>query len=303
MEHGQPPPTTGPTTIKAAFQQQVCELVPPSCRCLPSPCSVSTILSLGNSKSSTCPRRPAVVPAPRLLLPQPCAGRRARPRRRLARRPRGGSDVRRKRAAHGAEPLAQAYAGHQFGGFRLNSAMAGRLLGEVIDPQARGATSPSRLGPARRCPRRATAGRCRADAPRGAGRRGHARAAASPPPRALAVVATGEPVYRDHALPGAVLTRVAASHIRVGTFEFFASRGYRKACGNWPITRSRGTTRHSRRAPRPYLALLRAVAERQAALVAQWMNVGFVHGVMNTDNMAICGRDDRLRAVRLHGGL
>jgi uncharacterized protein YdiU (UPF0061 family) len=110
-----------------------------------------------------------------------------------------------------------------------------------------------------------------------------------PTTRALAVVTTGEPVRRERALPGAVLTRVAASHIRVGTFEYFAARG--------DVQRVRRLAEYAIRrhdpeladAGRPFLALLGAVAERQAALVAAWMNVGFIHGVMNTDNMTISG--------------
>jgi uncharacterized protein YdiU (UPF0061 family) len=110
-----------------------------------------------------------------------------------------------------------------------------------------------------------------------------------PTTRALAVVATGEPVYREQTLPGAVLTRVAASHIRVGTFEFYAARSdlerVRKLA-EYTIARHDPALATS---PQPILALLQAVAERQAALIAQWMNVGFIHGVMNTDNMAISG--------------
>jgi len=110
-----------------------------------------------------------------------------------------------------------------------------------------------------------------------------------PTSRALAVVATGEHVYREQILPGAVLTRVAASHIRVGTFEFFAARGDAqrvRKLAEYSIARHYPELAGE---PGPFLALLRAVAERQAALVARWMNVGFIHGVMNTDNMAISG--------------
>jgi len=192
--------------------------------------------------------------------------------------------------ADGAEPLAQAYAGHQFGGFspQLGDGRA-LLLGEVIDRKG-----------------------CRRDiAFKGSGRTPFARdgdgkaavgpmlrevligeamhALGIPTTRALAVAATGEEVYREHVLPGAVLTRVAASHIRVGTFEFFASRGdverVRKLA-EYTIARhdpALATT------PQPFLGLLQNVAERQAALIAQWMNVGFIHGVMNTDNMTISG--------------
>jgi uncharacterized protein YdiU (UPF0061 family) len=190
----------------------------------------------------------------------------------------------------GAEPLAQAYAGHQFGGFspQLGDGRA-LLLGEVIDRQ----------------------GRRRDIAFKGSGRTpfargGDGKAAVGPmlrevlvseamhalrisTTRALAVVATGEPVYREHELPGAVLTRVAASHIRVGTFEFFASRGdveSLRKLAEYTIARHEPVLVG---APQPFLGLLRAVAERQSALIAQWMNAGFIHGVMNTDNMTISG--------------
>ena len=190
----------------------------------------------------------------------------------------------------GAEPLAQAYAGHQFGGFspQLGDGRA-LLLGEVIDRQ----------------------GRRRDIALKGSGRTPFARggdgkaavgpmlrevllgeamhALGIPTTRALAVAATGEPVYREFALPGAVLTRVAASHLRVGTFEFVASRndveGLRKLA-------EYAIARHDHAqvgAPQRFLALLQAVSERQSALIAQWMNVGFIHGVMNTDNTTISG--------------
>jgi uncharacterized protein YdiU (UPF0061 family) len=110
-----------------------------------------------------------------------------------------------------------------------------------------------------------------------------------PTTRALAVAATGEPVQRESTLPGAVLTRVAASHIRVGTFEFFAAHGDAgqvRKLAEYTIARHDPERAGS---PNPFLALLEAAAARQAALVAQWMNVGFIHGVMNTDNMAISG--------------
>jgi len=190
----------------------------------------------------------------------------------------------------GAEPLAQAYAGHQFGGFvpQLGDGRA-LVLGEVIDRQ----------------------GQRRDIAFKGSGRTVFARdgdgkaavgpmlrevlvsesmhALGIPTTRALAVAATGEEVYRERVLPGAVLTRVAASHLRVGTFEFYAARG--------EIENLRKLARYTiaRHDPellsesQPFLGLLRHVAERQAALIAQWMNVGFIHGVMNTDNMTISG--------------
>jgi uncharacterized protein YdiU (UPF0061 family) len=110
-----------------------------------------------------------------------------------------------------------------------------------------------------------------------------------PTTRSLAVVTTGERVFRKDALPGAVLTRVAASHIRVGTFQYFAARGDQDAIRDlldYVIARHYPG---SREADVPALAVLKAVAQRQVALIADWMLVGFIHGVMNTDNMAISG--------------
>ncbi|HEY0876853.1 MAG TPA: YdiU family protein [Zeimonas sp.] len=190
----------------------------------------------------------------------------------------------------GAEPIAQAYAGHQFGGFspQLGDGRA-LLIGELIDrsgrrrdlafkgsgrtPFSRGGDGKAALGPMLR---EALVGEAM-----------HALGIAST--RALAVVATGEPVYRETTLRGAVLTRVAASHLRVGTFEFFAARGERallRRLADYAIARHDPELVD---APDRYVRLLRAVAQRQAKLVAQWMNVGFIHGVMNTDNMALSG--------------
>jgi serine/tyrosine/threonine adenylyltransferase len=110
-----------------------------------------------------------------------------------------------------------------------------------------------------------------------------------PTTRALAVVATGENVYRELVLPGAVLTRVAASHLRVGSFQYFAARGEREALArivDYAIARHDPTLAGT---PDRVFAFLEAVARRQATLVAQWLNVGFIHGVMNTDNMTISG--------------
>jgi uncharacterized protein YdiU (UPF0061 family) len=105
----------------------------------------------------------------------------------------------------------------------------------------------------------------------------------------LAAVLTGEPVFRDRQLPGAVLTRVASSHIRIGTFQYFAARGDIKAVerlSSYTIDRHFPEARDSKRPP---LSLLQIVTERQASLVARWMHVGFIHGVMNTDNTALSG--------------
>ena len=110
-----------------------------------------------------------------------------------------------------------------------------------------------------------------------------------PTTRSLAVVTTGEPVYRASAQRGAVLTRVAASHIRVGTFEYLAARRDEsdlRVLANYAIDRHYPELSD---APRKFLEFFRAVADRQAALVARWQLVGFIHGVMNTDNVAISG--------------
>jgi len=190
----------------------------------------------------------------------------------------------------GAEPLSAAYAGHQFGGFvpQLGDGRA-ILLGEVIDRAGRhrdlqlkgsGPTPFSRNGDGRAALGPVLREFLVSEAMHALG---------IPTTRALAAVTSGEPVYREAVLPGAVLTRVASSHVRVGTFQYFAARADVAAVR---ILADHVIERHdpaARQAERPYLALLAAVAERQADLVARWMMVGFVHGVMNTDNMAICG--------------
>lgn len=194
------------------------------------------------------------------------------------------------RLPEGAQPIAQAYAGHQFGGFspQLGDGRA-VLLGEIIDrhgrrrdialkgsgptPFARGGDGRAALGPMLR---EVLIGEAM-------------HALGIPTTRALAVVASGESVQREHRLPGAVLTRVAASHLRIGTFQYFAARGdleRLRRLADYALARHDPALVDS--AERP-LALLAAVVERQAALVAQWMNAGFLHGVMNTDNMTISG--------------
>jgi len=190
----------------------------------------------------------------------------------------------------GAEPLAMAYAGHQFGHFvpQLGDGRA-ILLGEVTD----------------------SAGRQRDIQLKGAGRTrfsrgGDGRAALGPvireyivseamhalgipTTRALAMVRTGEPVYRETPLPGAIVTRVANAHIRVGTFEYFAARQNTdaiKSLADYVINR---LYPHCREHPHPYRALLTEIMRAQANLVAGWMQVGFIHGVMNTDNCSVAG--------------
>lgn len=194
------------------------------------------------------------------------------------------------RLPEGAMPIAQAYAGHQFGHFspQLGDGRA-LVLGEVIDRQGRrrdiafkgsGRTPFSRSGDGK-----AAIGPMLREALLGEAM----LALGIPTTRALAVVATGVAVDRERLLPGAQLTRVAASHLRVGTFEFFAARGDQarvRQLADYAIARHDPELRG---ADNPYLAFLEAVTRRQAALVAQWMLVGFIHGVMNTDNMSIAG--------------
>ena len=190
----------------------------------------------------------------------------------------------------GAASIAMAYAGHQFGGFvpQLGDGRA-ILLGEVVDRdggrrdiQLKGA-GPTRFS--RRGDGRASLGPVLREYVVS-----EAMAALGiPTTRALAAVTTGEKVYREEALPGAVLTRVASSHIRVGTFQFFASRGDTEGVR---LLTDHVIARHypdAAQAERPYLALLNAVIKAQAELIAHWMLVGFIHGVMNTDNMSVAG--------------
>ncbi len=186
----------------------------------------------------------------------------------------------------GAAPLAQAYAGHQFGGWvpQLGDGRA-ILMGEIVAPD--GARFDIQLKGAGQTP----------FSRRGDGRAwigpvireyvvSEAMAALGvPTTRALAAVATGEPVWRESALPGAVLARVASSHIRVGTFQYFAAREDTEALR---LLTDHVIKRHYPDADSP-LALLDAVVAAQARLIARWMSVGFIHGVMNTDNMAISG--------------
>jgi uncharacterized protein YdiU (UPF0061 family) len=190
----------------------------------------------------------------------------------------------------GATPVAQAYAGHQFGGFvpRLGDGRA-LLLGELVGadgalrdlhlkgsgrtPFARGGDGLAAVGPMLREYVVSEA----------------MHALGIPTTRSLAVVATGRQVRRETSLPGAVLARVASSHLRVGSFQ------YARATGDVDLLRrlaDHAIARHhpgAAEAERPYLALFDAVVAAQASLVARWMLVGFVHGVMNTDNMTISG--------------
>src|SRR4029078_3550656 len=204
--------------------------------------------------------------------------------------PEGAEILSGKRLPEGADPIAMAYAGHQFGHFvpQLGDGRA-ILLGEVIDKdgvrrdiqlKGSGPTPFSRRGDGR--------------AALGPVLRAYIVSAAMaklgvPTTRSLAAVITGESVMRETALPGAVLTRVAASHIRVGTSQFFAARGDTDGVRHLA---DHVIARHYpdlARAERPYHALLDAVIARQADLVARWLLIGFIHGVMNTDNTSISG--------------
>jgi uncharacterized protein YdiU (UPF0061 family) len=233
---------------------------------------------------------PTPVAAPRLIkLNRPLALRLGLDPERLA-SPEGAEILAGKRLPDGAEPIAMAYAGHQFGHFvpQLGDGRA-ILLGEVIDVD--GVRRDIQL---------------KGSGPTPFSRRGDGRAALGPvlreyivseamaalgipTTRSLAAVITGESVIRETALPGAVLTRVASSHIRVGTFQYFAARGDTdgvKRLADHVINRHYP---QATGAMRPYHALLEGVIARQAELVARWLLVGFIHGVMNTDNTSISG--------------
>ncbi len=194
------------------------------------------------------------------------------------------------RPAAGSEPLAMAYAGHQFGNF-VPSLGDGRalLLGEVIDrdgvrrdihlkgagatPFSRGGDGRSSIGPV---VREYLASEAMA-------------ALGVPTTRALAAIATGEAVMRNGPEPGGLLVRVAQSHVRIGTFEYFARRGDIESVrllADYVIGRHYPGLMHSEQ---PYLRFFEQVVERTAALIADWMRVGFIHGVMNTDNTSVVG--------------
>ncbi len=193
------------------------------------------------------------------------------------------------RLPEGAEPIAQAYAGHQFGHFTMLGDGRAILLGEHVTPagerfdiqlKGSGQTAFSRLGDGRAALGPMLREYLVGEAMHGLG---------IPTTRGLAVVSTGEAVYREDSLPGAILTRVASSHLRVGTFQYPASRGdvlALRTLADYTIARHYPELA---KAGNPYLALLHAVMERQASLVARWLHVGFIHGVMNTDNMSLCG--------------
>jgi uncharacterized protein YdiU (UPF0061 family) len=193
------------------------------------------------------------------------------------------------RVPEGSEPLAQAYAGHQFGHFTMLGDGRAILIGEQITPKGErfdiqlkgsGVTPFSRRGDGR--------------AALGPMLREYIISEAMyalgiPTTRSLAVVTTGQSIFRGNDLPGAILTRVAASHIRVGTFEYAAKWGTTedvKRLADYTLERHFPQTINGEN---PYVSLLKEVVKGQAILIAKWMLVGFIHGVMNTDNMAISG--------------
>lgn len=190
----------------------------------------------------------------------------------------------------GTDPLAQAYAGHQFGHFvpQLGDGRA-LLLGDLFDKN--GQLRDLQLKGAGRTPfSRSGDGR----APIGPVLREYLLSEAMhalgvPTTRALAAVTTGERIFRDVSVPGAILTRVAASHVRIGTFQFFAARGNKAALQALTDHCLSRHFPHRSGDPVPTMALLEEVVKRQAQLVARWMGLGFIHGVMNTDNMTISG--------------
>jgi uncharacterized protein YdiU (UPF0061 family) len=233
---------------------------------------------------------PTPVAAPRLLRLNQAVAEQLRVDADALRTPGGAEILAGNRIPEGSEPLAMAYAGHQFGQF-VPSLGDGRaiLLGELIDRdgvrrdihlKGAGRTPFSRMGDGRAVLGPVLREYVLGEAMAGLG---------IPTTRALAMVATGEEVYRERIEAGAILVRVAAGHVRVGSFEYFARRGdvdSVRTLADYVIARHYPQCRD---ADAPYAALLEMVVKRQAALIARWMLVGFIHGVMNTDNMAISG--------------
>ncbi len=195
------------------------------------------------------------------------------------------------RILSGSEPIATAYAGHQFGNFvpQLGDGRA-HLLGEVLDQYGKGwdiqlkGSGPTFFS-------RGGDGRCAiGPAVREFIMSEAMDALGIPTTRSLAVVTTGEPVFRETVLPGAVVTRVASSHIRVGTFQYFAARGDFESLKNLcDYVIERHYPELEAESPQRYIKLIDTVIEKQIRLVVEWMRVGFIHGVMNTDNTSVAG--------------
>ncbi|MFC4943563.1 protein adenylyltransferase SelO [Pseudonocardia sp. GCM10023141] len=240
------------------------------------------------------PWRAAQAPAPRLLVLNDAVAAELGVDAEALRVPEGVAVLVGNTVPDGATPVAQAYAGHQFGGFvpRLGDGRA-LLVGEVSDihgqrrdlhlkgsgrtPFARGGDGKAAVGPMLR-------EYAISEAMHGLG---------IPTTRALAVIATGEEIVRETLLPGAVLARVAASHIRVGTFQYAANQDH--AAASPDLVRRLADHAIARHHPdvagaaNPYVTFFERVVDAQADLVARWMLVGFLHGVMNTDNMTVSG--------------
>jgi uncharacterized protein YdiU (UPF0061 family) len=259
------------------------------------PTEVTDIFTFDNSYARLPERLfarlpPTPVGAPRLIRLNEALARHLRLNPEMLMSAEGVAVLAGNRVPRSGEPLAMAYAGHQFGGFvpQLGDGRA-ILLGEVVD--ADGVRRDIQL---------------KGSGPTPFSRNGDGRAALGPvlreyivseamaalgipTTRSLAAVTTGEIVRREMPLPGAVLTRVASSHIRVGTFQFFAARADVDAIRHLA---DHVIARHypeAVEAANPYRALLGQIISRQADLIAQWLLVGFIHGVMNTDNMSIAG--------------
>lgn len=190
----------------------------------------------------------------------------------------------------GAEPVAMAYSGHQFGQFnpQLGDGRA-VLLGQIVNPdgiqfdihlKGSGQTAFSRNGDGRSSLGPVLREYLLSEAMAKLG---------VPTTRALAAVTTGEKVAREQLLPGGVIARVASSFVRVGTFQYFSARNNLEAITKLADYVIENNYPQARKATNPYLAFLQAIIDKQAALIAQWMQFGFIHGVMNTDNMSIAG--------------
>lgn len=234
--------------------------------------------------------KPATAPAPKLLRVNDALARQLRIDPEFLKSPLGLGILSGNEIAPGSEPIAQAYAGHQFGNFvpQLGDGRA-ILLGEVVDVtgdrydlqlKGSGRTRFSRRGDGRAALGPVIREYIVSEAMAALG---------IPTTRSLAAVLTGESVMRESPLPGGVLTRVASSHLRVGTFQFFAARDdveNLRILADYTIARHYPAAREDKD---PYRAFLDAVVEALARLTARWMLVGFIHGVLNTDNTAIAG--------------
>jgi serine/tyrosine/threonine adenylyltransferase len=233
---------------------------------------------------------PTSVPAPRLVALNEGLARHLGLDPGVLRSPEGIEALAGGRVPEGSEPIALAYAGHQFGQFvpQLGDGRA-LLLGEVVDrdgvrrdiqlkgsgptPYSRGGDGRAALGPVLR---EYVVSEAMA-------------ALGIPTTRSLAAVLTGDRVIRESILPGAVLTRIAASHVRVGTFQYFAARGNLEGLRRLADYVLHRHFPEAAGAAHPMRAVLDGIIARQASLVARWLHVGFVHGVMNTDNMSVAG--------------